>query len=149
MLRFGDFYKVGVAGAGNFDQRLFWHSWGERYHGLLEGDNYLPQAALTYADQLQGDLLFIHGLLDHGVHPGGLFQLTQALMDANKKFELVSDAQGRARVARLRHGPHVGFLREAPGRQDASAGLLDQVIDRVHERENGGDGGRSVGTMTT
>ena len=89
MLRFGDFYKVGVAGAGNFDQRLFWHSWGERYHGKLDGDNYLPQAALTYADQLQGDLLFIHGLLDHGVHPGGLFQLTQALMDANKKFELV------------------------------------------------------------
>lgn len=89
MLRFPEFFKVGVAGAGNYDQRLFWHTWGERYHGLLDGDNYLPQATATYADRLQGKLLLIHGLMDHGVHPGGLFQLTQALMDANKKFDLV------------------------------------------------------------
>ena len=75
--------------AGNHDQRLFLHSWGERYQGLLSGDNYLEQANLTHAENLEGKLLFIHGLLDHGVHPGGLFQLTQALMDANKVFDLV------------------------------------------------------------
>lgn len=89
MLRFPDFFDVGVAGAGNHDQRLFWHSWGERYQGMLDGDNYLPQANLTYAKNLKGKLLFIHGLKDYGVHPGGLFQLTQALMDANKDFDMV------------------------------------------------------------
>jgi dipeptidyl aminopeptidase/acylaminoacyl peptidase len=89
MLRFPDFYKVGVSGAGNHDQRLFWHSWGERYNGLLEGDNYLQQANLTHAANLEGKILFIHGLLDHGVHAAGLFQLTQALMNENKKFDLV------------------------------------------------------------
>jgi len=89
MLRFPEFFDVGVSGAGNHDQRLFWHTWGERYQGMLEGDNYLNQANLTYAENLQGKLLFIHGLLDHGVHAGGLFQLTQALMDANKDFDLV------------------------------------------------------------
>jgi dipeptidyl-peptidase-4 len=89
MLRFPEFFDVGVSGAGNHDQRLFWHSWGERYLGLLDGDNYLDQANLTYAENLQGKLLFIHGMLDHGVHPGGLFQLTQALMNANKDFDLV------------------------------------------------------------
>lgn len=89
MLLFPDFFKVGVAGAGNFDQRLFWNTWGERYQGLLDGDNYLQQAALTHAKNLKGKLLFIHGMVDYGVHPGGLFQLTQALMDANKKFEMV------------------------------------------------------------
>ena len=89
MLRFPDFFKVGVAGSGNHDQRLFWHSWGERYQGLLDGDNYLPQANLSYAKNLKGKLLFIHGLLDYGVHPGGLFQLTQALMNENKDFDLV------------------------------------------------------------
>jgi len=56
---------------------------------MLDGDNYLPQAALTNAGNLKGKLLFIHGLMDHGVHPGGLFQLTQALMNENKKFDLV------------------------------------------------------------
>jgi len=89
MLRFPEFFKVGVAGSGNHDQRLFWHTWGERYQALLDGDNYLPQANLTYAKNLKGKLLFIHGLLDFGVHPGGLFQLTQALMNENKDFDLV------------------------------------------------------------
>lgn len=88
MLRFPDFFKVGVAGAGNYDQRLFWHTWGERYQGPLEGDGYLPQAALTYAKELKGKLMFIHGLADAGCHPAGLFQLTQALIDAEKDFDL-------------------------------------------------------------
>ncbi len=89
MLKFPEFFKVGVSVAGNHDQRLFWHSWGERYQGLPAGDNYLEQANLTHAANLEGKLLFIHGMLDFGVHPGGLFQLTQALMDANKVFDLV------------------------------------------------------------
>ncbi|MDE0349077.1 MAG: prolyl oligopeptidase family serine peptidase [Gammaproteobacteria bacterium] len=89
MLKFPEFFKVGVSIAGNHDQRLFWHSWGERYQGLLAGDNYVEQANLTHAANLEGKLLFIHGMLDFGVHPGGLFQLTQALMDANKVFDLV------------------------------------------------------------
>ena len=89
LLRFPDFFKVGIAGAGNHDQRLFWHSWGERYHGLMDGDNYLKQANLTYAKNLKGKLMFIHGLLDSGVHPAHLFQLTQALINENKDFDLV------------------------------------------------------------
>ncbi len=89
MLRFPEFFDVGVAGAGNHDQRLFWSTWGERYHGAVEGDNYAAQANLTYAGNLEGKLLFIHGLLDYGVHPAALFQLTQALIDANKDFDLI------------------------------------------------------------
>ncbi len=89
MLRFPEFFDVGVAGAGNHDQRLFWSSWGERYHGAVDGDNYGPQANLTYASNLKGKLLFIHGLMDYGVHPAALFQLTQALIDANKDFDLI------------------------------------------------------------
>ncbi len=89
MLRYPEFFKVGVSGAGNHDQRLFWHSWGERYQGLMEGDNYLSQANLTYVKNLKGKLLFFHGLLDFGVHPGGLFQLTQALINENKDFDQI------------------------------------------------------------
>jgi dipeptidyl aminopeptidase/acylaminoacyl peptidase len=88
MLRFPDFFKVAVAGSGNYDQRLFVHTWGERYQGPLEGDSYLPQAALTYARNLKGKLMFIHGLADYGVHPAGLFQLIQALIEAGKDFDL-------------------------------------------------------------
>ncbi len=89
MLRYPNFFKVGVAGAGNHDQRLFWHSWGERYNGLPQDVNYLSQANVNYAKNLKGKLMLIHGLMDAGVHPSALFQLSQALINANKDFELV------------------------------------------------------------
>lgn len=89
MLRFPEFFQVGVAGAGNYDQRVFWSAWGERYQGPMEGDSYLAQASSAHAGNLQGKLLFMHGLMDYGVHPSGLFQLMQALIDENKDFDLL------------------------------------------------------------
>ncbi|MBF7015279.1 DPP IV N-terminal domain-containing protein (plasmid) [Novosphingobium resinovorum] len=88
-LRFGEFFKVCVAGGGNYDQALFWHTWGERYHGAFEAEHYAAQAAKTYASGLQGKLLLVHGLLDSGCHPAALFQLTQALTEQDKDFDLV------------------------------------------------------------
>jgi len=89
VLRFGDFFKVAVAGGGNYDQALFWHCWGERYQGPYDPDLYKPQAAKTYAKGLTGRLLLIHGLMDSGCHPAGLFQLVQALIEENKDVDLV------------------------------------------------------------
>jgi dipeptidyl aminopeptidase/acylaminoacyl peptidase len=89
MLRYPDFFKVGIAAGGNHDQRLFWSTWGERYEGYPVGDNYKQQANLTYASQLKGKLLLIHGLLDIGCHPAAVFQLEQALIDHNKDFDLL------------------------------------------------------------
>lgn len=88
-LRFGDFFKVAVAGGGNYDQALFWHSWGERYHGEYDPEHYAVQAAKTYAKGMVGKLMLVHGLQDSGCHPAALFQLVQALVDANKDPELV------------------------------------------------------------
>jgi dipeptidyl-peptidase-4 len=89
MLRYPDFFKVGVAAGGNHDQRLFWNTWGERYEGYPVGHNYTLQANLTYAANLKGKLLLVHGLLDIGVHPAALFQLEQALIEHNKDFDLL------------------------------------------------------------
>lgn len=88
-LRFGHFFKVAVAGGGNYDQALFWHCWGERYQGPYDPDLYAAQAARTYAKGLTGRLLLIHGLMDSGCHPAGLFQLVQALIEAEKDVDLV------------------------------------------------------------
>ena len=87
MFRYPEFFKVGVAGSGNYDQRLFWATWGERYEGYPVGDHYKQQAASTYVKGLTGKLLLVHGLLDRGVHPGNVFQLEQALQDANKDYD--------------------------------------------------------------
>lgn len=88
-VRYGDFFKVAVAGGGNYDQSLFWHSWGERYHGLFDPEHYANQAVKTYAGSLTAKLMLFHGLLDSGCHPAGLFQLIQALIEENKDFDLV------------------------------------------------------------
>jgi len=89
MLRYSDFFKVGVAASGNHDQRLFWNTWGERYEGYPVGDYYKQQANVTYAANLKGKLLLVHGLLDVGVHPAAMFQLEQALIDHNEDFDLL------------------------------------------------------------
>jgi dipeptidyl aminopeptidase/acylaminoacyl peptidase len=89
MLRYPDFFKVGIAASGNHDQRLFWSTWGERYAGIPVGNNYEQQANLTHAAHLKGKLLLVHGLLDSGVNPASVFQLEQALIDNNKDFDLL------------------------------------------------------------
>jgi len=88
-LRFGDVFKVAVAGGGNYDQAVFWHSWGERYHGPFEQEHYARQAAKTYAAGMTGRLMLVHGMLDEGCHPAGLFQLVEALIEAGKDPDLV------------------------------------------------------------
>jgi dipeptidyl-peptidase-4 len=87
MLRYPDFFKVGIAGSGNHDQRIFWNTWGERYEGYPVGEYYKEQANSTYAKNLKGKLLLVHGLLDSGVHPSNVLQLEQALIDANRDYD--------------------------------------------------------------
>ncbi len=139
MLRFPDFFDVGVSGSGNHDQRLFWHTWGERYQGLLDGDNYLNQANLSYVKDFKGKMLFIHGLIDHGVHPGGLFQLTQALMNENKDFDLILLPQAGHEL------PGYGmrrmfdyFVRHLAGREPPADFRLKSSGDLLKERMAGG-----------
>jgi dipeptidyl aminopeptidase/acylaminoacyl peptidase len=99
-LRFGHFYKVAAAASGNYDQAVFWQVWGEHYQGPYTEDAYAPQAAKTYADGLTGKLLLLHGLVDKGVHPQGMFQLLQSLIDADRDPDLVLIPSGAHAVDR-------------------------------------------------
>lgn len=40
MLLYPDFYKAGVVSSGNYDQRMYEHSWTERYNGLYDPEVY-------------------------------------------------------------------------------------------------------------
>jgi len=90
ILRYPDFYKVAVSGAGNHDQRGYVSLWGEKYHGLVDETlDYVEQAAVTHADGLQGKLLLIHGEMDDNVSPALTMQLVDALIKANKTFDML------------------------------------------------------------
>ena len=94
MFRFPDFFKVGIAESGNHDQRNYEDDWGERYQGLLvrnaDGtDNYAAEANQLQAKNLKGKLLLAHGTLDNNVPPGNTELVVDALIKANKDFDLL------------------------------------------------------------
>ena len=90
VLRYPDFYKVAVSGAGNHDQRGYVSLWGEKYHGLVDETlDYAQQAAATHADGLEGKLLLIHGEMDDNVSPVLTLQLVDALIKANRTFDML------------------------------------------------------------
>jgi dienelactone hydrolase/WD40 repeat protein len=94
MFRFPDFFKVGIAESGNHDQRVNEDDWGERYQGLLvrkaDGtDNYEDEANQKYAGNLKGHLLLAHGTMDTNVPPYQTLLIADALIKANKDFDLL------------------------------------------------------------
>jgi dienelactone hydrolase len=95
MLRYPDFFKVAVSTSGNHDNRTYYHGWGERFQGLLVKDtlrgtdNFAASANKTIAGNLRGKLFLIHGDLDDNVHPANTIALVDALVKANKKFDLL------------------------------------------------------------
>ncbi len=95
ILRYPDFFKVAVSGAGNHDQRTYGYFWGEKYQGLLTRDartgrdNYEASANYTMAANLKGKLLLMHGDLDNNVHPANTLRVVDALIKANKDFDML------------------------------------------------------------
>ncbi|MEO6445382.1 MAG: DPP IV N-terminal domain-containing protein [Gemmatimonadaceae bacterium] len=95
MLRYPEFFKVAVSGAGNHDNRTYNIYWSEKYQGLmardtlLKTDNFATSANKTMAKNLQGKLMLMHGDMDDNVHPANTVQVIDELTKANKAFDLV------------------------------------------------------------
>lgn len=89
ILMFPEFYKVAVSSAGNHDHRLDKATWVERYMGLPVGEHYHEQSNVTHAHRLAGKLLLMHGEMDENVHPASTLQVVDALIKANKDFDLL------------------------------------------------------------
>ena len=84
-----DFYKVAVSSAGNHDHRMNKAVWVEQWMGSEVGEHYVEQSNVTQAGNLEGKLFLIHGELDNNVHPTPTLQLVDALIEANKDFDLL------------------------------------------------------------
>jgi dipeptidyl aminopeptidase/acylaminoacyl peptidase len=99
MFRYPEFFKVGVSQAGNHDNRLYEDDWGDRFQGLLRRDgardNYEAQANQLAASNLRGKLLLVHGAMDDNVPPYNTYLVVDALVKANKDFDLIILPQQR------------------------------------------------------
>jgi dipeptidyl aminopeptidase/acylaminoacyl peptidase len=92
MFRYPDFFKVGISESGNHDNRVYEDDWAEKWMPLLTSDTiaaYEDQANQTHAKNLKGHLLLAHGTLDNNVPPNNTLLVVEALIKANKDFDLL------------------------------------------------------------
>jgi dipeptidyl aminopeptidase/acylaminoacyl peptidase len=89
LLEFPDFYKVGVASSADHDFRMEKDWWPEMYMGWPVDSSYHAVSNITMAPNLKGKLLLVHGGIDENVNPSATFKLAEALIKADKEFDLL------------------------------------------------------------
>lgn len=97
MLVYPDFFKVAVSSAGNHENNIYNRWWSEKHHGVKEqvsdkGDTsfiYAIEKNSELAKNLKGRLMLSHGDIDNNVHPANTLRMANALIKANKRFELL------------------------------------------------------------
>ncbi|MEQ9266527.1 MAG: DPP IV N-terminal domain-containing protein [Balneolaceae bacterium] len=112
MLRYPEIFHVGVAGAPVTDWRSYDTIYTERYMNTPQEnqEGYDVGSAMKYAENLKGKLLLVHGTIDNNVHPANTIQLADALIKADKKFDLMMYPDNRHGI-RGAHGRHYSKLR--------------------------------------
>ena len=92
MFHFPDFFKVGWSESGNHDNRNYEDDWAEKWIGLDDAANkkaYEDQANESFAKNLKGKLMLVHGTMDDNVPPSNTLLVVDALMKAGKDFDLL------------------------------------------------------------
>lgn len=85
-----DYFKTAVAVAPVTNFRYYDNIYTERYLGLPKDNasGYDDNSPITYADKLKGNLLLVHGSSDDNVHFQNSMEFVNALIKANKQFEM-------------------------------------------------------------
>lgn len=130
MFRYPDFFKVGISESGNHDNRNYEDDWWERYNGFTpttpEGmKNYAEQANQTHAKNLKGKLLLAHGGMDDNVPPYNTYLVVDALIKANKDFDLLI-------LPNARHGFGADSFYMMRRRWDY---FVENLLNETHPRE--------------
>ena len=97
MLVYPDFFKVAVSSSGNHDNAIYNRWWSEKHHGVKEiisdkGDTTFQYSIDKNADlakNLKGHLLLTTGDIDNNVSPANTIRVANALIKANKRFDLI------------------------------------------------------------
>jgi dipeptidyl aminopeptidase/acylaminoacyl peptidase len=96
ILTYPDFFKVAVSNAGNHENNIYNRWWSEQHNGVTEviSDKdttfkYSIDKNTQLAKNLKGHLLLITGDIDNNVHPGNTLRMVNALIRANKRFDML------------------------------------------------------------
>jgi dipeptidyl aminopeptidase/acylaminoacyl peptidase len=89
ILDYPDFYKVCVADSGCYDNRMDKIWWNEQWMGWPVDESYVRSSCVVDAHKLQGRLLLMVGEADQNVDPSSTMQVVNALIKADKDFDLL------------------------------------------------------------
>lgn len=89
VMKFGDFYKAAVADCGCHDNQMDKIWWNEQWMGWPIGPEYDASSNVVAAKELTGKLLLLVGELDQNVDPASTMQVVDALIRADKDFEML------------------------------------------------------------
>ncbi|MBE15121.1 MAG: S9 family peptidase [Cytophagaceae bacterium] len=92
MFQYPDIYKTGVAVAAVSDQLIYDNIYQERYMGLPQNNkaDFIAGSPKTYAKNLEGNLLIIHGTADDNVHYQSAEIIINELIKADKQFDMMA-----------------------------------------------------------
>lgn len=91
MTRANEYFTTGVSVAPVSDFHLYDAIWTERYMGMLDenSEGYKAASVLSYANNLKGNLLIVHGTGDDNVHYQNTMQIVREFQLAGKQFDLM------------------------------------------------------------
>ncbi len=84
-----EFYKAAVSAVGCHDNRMDKIWWNEQWMGWPIGPEYAASSNVDNAHRLQGKVLLVVGEMDTNVDPSSTMQVVNALIKANKTFDLL------------------------------------------------------------
>ena len=96
MLVYPDFFKVAVSSSGNHDNSIYNRWWSEKHHGVKEVVGEKGDTSFIYnidknqdlVKNLKGHLMLTTGDIDNNVSPANTIRVVNALIKANKRFDL-------------------------------------------------------------
>ena len=97
LLIYPDFFKVGWSESGNHENNIYNNTWSEKHHGVKEVTDKDGKVTFEYsidknseiAKNLKGHLMLVTGDIDNNVHPSNTYRMADALIKANKRFDMM------------------------------------------------------------
>lgn len=92
MFQYPEIFKTGIAVAAVANQLAYDNAYQERYMGIPAEtrEDFIAGSPYTYAKNLKGDLLYIHGTGDDNVHFANAEKLFNELIRYNKTFQMLA-----------------------------------------------------------
>ncbi|MEK6782619.1 MAG: S9 family peptidase [Bacteroidota bacterium] len=92
MFQYPEIYNTGIAIAAVANQLTYDNIYQERYMGLPQEnkEDFVQGSPITYAKNLKGKLLYIHGTGDDNVHYANAEMLVNELVKYNKQFQFMA-----------------------------------------------------------